>query len=288
MTKSKNILITGASTGIGFEMAKAFAGAGYQVYGSVRKQADAAKLREEVGENFHPLIFDVTNHLAIDEAAKKLTEKIGEEGLGGLINNAGVAIGGPFMDLDIEEFKHQFDVNVIGLIKVTQAFLPLLGARKNHNSEPGRIIQISSMAGKMSMPFMTPYSGSKHAVEGVSHGLRRELQLYGIDVVIIGLGHTKTPIWNKGAGEEREEKFKNSAFYKPLKIFQGVFVLGAIKAAWPAEVPAEKILHIFENVKPKTRYAMVPQKFKNWTLPRLLSDRKIDKMVKKALKLNKL
>ncbi len=285
MNKSKNILITGASTGIGYDLAKIFIEAGYIVFGSVRKQSDAARLREELGANIHPLVFDVTNHKAVDEAAEKLNQKIGDEGLGGLINNAGIAVGGPFMDVDIEEFRYQFEVNVLGVIKVTQSFLPLLGARENHASAPGKILQISSIAGKIGMPFLSPYVGSKHALEGISQSLRRELQLYDIDVIVIGPGPIKTPIWNKGAGEDQDAKFEKSSFYKSLKIFQSVFVAQSIKHAWTSEKAAKIILGVFEKSSPKTRYGLIPQRFRNWVLPRLLPERTLDKFVKKSLKL---
>lgn len=287
MNKSKNILITGASTGIGYDLAKVFVDNGYTVFGSVRNQSDAARLREELGSNIQPLVFDVTNHKAVDEVAEKLNEKIGEDGLGGLINNAGIAVGGPFMDLDIEEFRYQFEVNVFGLIKVTQAFLPLLGARDSHGSFPGKILQISSIAGKIGMPFLSPYAGSKHAVEGLSQSLRRELQLYGIDVIVIGPGAIKTPIWNKGAGETQDMKFENSPFYESMKIFQNKFVAKAIRNAWTSEKAAKIILDVFEKSSPKTRYGLIPQRFKNWILPKLLPDRTLDKFVRKSLKLYK-
>ncbi|MEP1095150.1 MAG: SDR family oxidoreductase [Cyclobacteriaceae bacterium] len=287
MNKSKNILITGASTGIGYDLAKVFVGAGYTVFGSVRNQSDAARLREELGANFQALVFDVTNHKAVDEVAEKLSEKIGSEGLGGLINNAGIAVGGPFMDVDIEEFRYQFEVNVIGLVKVTQAFLPLLGARDVHGSLPGQIIQISSIAGKVAMPFLSPYVGSKHAVEGISQSLRRELQLYGIDVMVVGPGAIKTPIWNKGTSEAESEKYGNSAFSKSLEIFQRQFVGRAIKNAWTAEKLAKKIFNAFEKSKPKTRYSFVPQWFQNSFMPQLLPARTLDKLVRKNLKLYK-
>ena len=287
MNKSKNILITGASTGIGYDLAKVFVEAGYTVFGSVRNQSDAARLREELGSTIQPLVFDVTNHKAVDEVAEKLNEKIGEEGLGGLINNAGIAIGGPFMDLDIEEFRYQFEVNVLGLVKVTQAFLPLLGARDSHGVQPGKILQISSIAGKIGMPFLAPYAGSKHAVEGISQSLRRELQLYGIDVIVIGPGPIKTPIWNKGAGEVQDAKFENSPFYKSLKIFQNKFVVAAVKRAWTSEKAATIMLRVFEKSRSRTRYGLIPQRLKNWILPRLLPDRTLDKFVKKSLKLYK-
>ena len=137
MNKSKNILITGASTGIGYDLCKTFIQARYSVYGSVRKQKDADRLLNDFGDNFHSLIFDVTDHPAIDRAADELAAELGKDGLGGLINNAGIAIGGPFAHIPIEDYRHQFEVNVIGLVKVSQAFLPLLGSRKGHQSTVG-------------------------------------------------------------------------------------------------------------------------------------------------------
>jgi len=105
MNKSKNILITGASTGIGYDLVKVFTECGYVVFGSVRKQADADRLSKDFGGQFHPLLFDVTDHSAIDQAASEVAKKVGDEGLGGLINNAGIAVAGPFVDLTIDEYR---------------------------------------------------------------------------------------------------------------------------------------------------------------------------------------
>ena len=287
MAKSKNILITGASTGIGYDLAKIFVANGYVVYGSVRKQKDANRLSSELGESFKPLIFDVTDYDAVDKAATDLTKEIGDVGLAGLINNAGIAVGGPFMDMSIDEFKYQFDVNVFGLIKVTQAFLPLLGAKENALFEPGKIIQISSVAGRHGMPFMAPYSGSKHALEGITESLRKELLLFGIDVILIEPGPIKTPIWNKGASELVEEKFKDSIFYPALIKFQSKFVARAVKNAWTSDRAAKIIFDAFESKRPKARYLIVPQKFQNWTMPRLMPTRTVDKFIGKAIGLLK-
>lgn len=287
MAKSKNILITGASTGIGYDLAKIFVANGYVVYGSVRKQKDADHLSAELGESFKPLIFDVTDYDAVDKAAVDLARDIGDVGLAGLINNAGIAVGGPFMDMSIDEFKYQFDVNVFGLIKVTQAFLPLLGAKENAPFESGKIVQISSVAGRHGMPFMAPYSGSKHALEGITESLRKELLLFGIDVILIEPGPIKTPIWNKGASELVEEKFKGSIFYPALIKFQTKFVAKAVKNAWTSDRAAQIIFDAFEAKKSKVRYLIVPQKFKNWTLPRLMPTRTVDKFIGKAIGLLK-
>ncbi|GAB4229414.1 MAG: SDR family oxidoreductase [Ekhidna sp.] len=287
MAKSKNILITGVSTGIGYDLAKIFIDHDYTVYGSVRKQEDAKRLSSAFGDKFKPLLFDVTDFAAVDKAAAELTKEIAEEGLGALVNNAGIAIGGPFIDIPIDDFRHQFEVNVFGLIKVTKAFLPLLGARENHTSEPGRILQISSVAGRQGMPFMSPYAGSKHAVEGITESMRKELQLYGIDVILIEPGPIKTPIWNKGATELVEEKFVDSAFYPALKKYQYKFIGKALKSAWTSEKAAKIIFEAFQSVRPKARYLLVPEKFKNWTIPRLMGTRRLDRFFGKALGLTK-
>lgn len=283
MAKSKNILITGVSTGIGYDLAKIFVEKGYTVFGSVRKQADADRLLAELGEAFHPLIFDVTDFTAVEKAAAWLKKEIGHEGLGALINNAGIAIGGPLMDLKVEDYRHQFEVNVFGLIKVTQAFLPLLGADENPPSDPGRIIQISSVAGRHGMPFMSPYSGSKHALEGITESLRKELLLFGIDVTLIEPGPIKTPIWEKGASQAEEEKFSKSIFYPALKKFQDVFVTKAVNGALTSEKAAKSIFEAFQAKRPKVRYVLMASKFKNWTLPRMMPTRVVDRFIGKAL-----
>ncbi|MFY0607193.1 MAG: SDR family oxidoreductase [Cyclobacteriaceae bacterium] len=280
---SQNVLITGVSTGIGFESAIAFANAGCRVYGTIRKPEDATALKDRLGDRFHSLILDVVDHQSIDQAAAELTKLIDREGLACLINNAGIATGGPLMHLPIEDLRYQFEVNVIGLVKVTQAFLPLLGARKDHPVPPGKIINISSVAGKIGMPFIGAYAGSKHAVEGISDSLRRELMLFGIDVIVVGPGAIKTPIWNKGLDVD----FADTDYAEPLKLFGGKIISGTVKNALDADSLAEDIYKIFQNPRPKTRYAFVPQKFKTWILPRILPVRVLDGFLGKALRLRK-
>ena len=286
MTKSKNILVTGASTGIGFDLVKVFLKNGYNVYGSVRRQEDADRLAKEFKSGFQPLLFDVTDHQAIEAAAQLLETKISKEGLGGLINNAGIAVAGPFMDLDVEAFRRQFEVNVFGLIKVTQAFLPLLGAREGHNSLPGKIVQISSVSGRMGMPFVSPYVGSKHAVEGITECLRKELMLYGIDVVLIEPGPIKTPIWGKSMDPMLDE-FQNSVYYPIMKRSQKKFMEPSIKRALTSDKAAQIIFTEFEKRRSKARKVIIAQKLKNWTLPNLLPARWLDKVLGKALGLVK-
>jgi len=280
--KSKNILITGASTGIGYGLAKVFLHNGYKVFGSLRKQADAVRLAKDFGSDFKPLLFDITDHEAIDAAAGVLEGEIGSEGLGGLINNAGIAVAGPFIDLDVEAFRHQFDVNVFGLIKVTQAFLPLLGTRKNHRTMPGKIIQMSSVSGRMGMPFVSPYAGSKHALEGITECIRKELLLFGIDVVLIEPGPVKTPIWGKSM-DPLEGKFKDSVYHQLMKNARRRFMAPAVERALPVDKAAQIIFNEFEKKRPHARKVIIAQKFRNWTLPKLLPTRLLDKILGKAL-----
>lgn len=276
----KHVLVTGASTGIGFAAAQAFIAKGYHVYGSVRKQADADKLQQELGKQFSPLLFDVTDGPAITAAAKKVEAEIGKEGLACLVNNAGVAVSGPMQLVPIDEMRFQFEVNLFGLLAVTQAFLPLLGAKENPGHAPGRIIMISSVGGKIAAPFLGPYVASKHALEGLSHSLRRELQIYGIDVIIVGPGAVKTPIWDKPSANELGI-YEGSIYAPAMLRFQKAFVTGGQKGL-PASFLGERLVHIFEKRKPKTRYVFVPHRFSDWVVPKLLPDRVIDRFIGKA------
>ncbi|MCF6360053.1 MAG: SDR family oxidoreductase [Cyclobacteriaceae bacterium] len=275
------IIITGVSTGIGFELAKQFAQKGYQVLGSVRKLEDAGLLMDQYPDNFLPLVFDVTDHKAIDTAVDEVKQLLKGESLVGLINNAGIAVTGTVYDLEMEEYKHQFDVNFFGLIKVTQAFLPLLGAEVGFNGKPGRILNISSAAGQIGFPFMSPYCSSKHAVEGFSESLRRELMHLGIKVIIIGPTAIKTPIWEKG-DVELPEQVKNGAFGKQAGNFLKLFSKSGEKGM-PANTFAKKVVGIFEKSKPKSRYSISANAFEEWLLPRYLPSEAVDKSIAKIL-----
>ena len=189
----KSVVVTGVSTGIGHAAAKVLAQKGFHVFGSVRKEADAERLKKELGDRFTPLIFDVTDEAAIRRAAEEVRAALKGETLAGLVNNAGIAVSGPLIEVDPDDFRKQMDVNVTGPFLVTQAFAPLLGTDKSLKGEPGRIVNISSVGGIRAMPFIGPYAASKFAIEGFSEALRRELMLFGIRVVVIGPGPVKTP-----------------------------------------------------------------------------------------------
>lgn len=268
---SKNILITGVSTGIGYGAARQFIQRGYTVFGSVRTQTDAERLQAELGDRFVPLLFDVTDAEAVQASARFVTERLAGSGLGGLINNAGIALGGPLQYQPLQTIRQQFDVNVFGLLQVTQAFLPLLGAQAHHPVRPGRILNISSVNGQIAIPFMGAYVGTKHALEGLSHSLRREVAPFGIRVIIVGPGAVKTPIWGKGTDIS---PYQHTPYFPAMQQFMKR-VAAAEANGLSIETIGEQIVAIYETDQPRIRYALVPNKLLNWTM-RLLPHRTLD------------
>ena len=195
------VVVTGVSTGIGWASAKLLLDKGFGVFGSVRKDADAQRLKSEFGANFTPLMFDITDEAAVLSAARDVRAAINGETLAGLVNNAGIAVAGPVLEISVEQFRRQMEVNVVGPVIATQAFGPLLGSDASLKGPKGRIVMISSVAGRNGNPLTPAYAASKHALEGLSESLRRELMLFGIDVIIVAPGPVKTPIWSKGDEE---------------------------------------------------------------------------------------
>ena len=277
----KSVVITGASTGIGWAAAKLLLQKGFRVFGSVRKQADADRLRIEFGANFTPLIFDVTDEPAVLAAAREVRAALSGEKLAGLVNNAGIAVTGPVLELSADEFRRQMDVNVIGPIIATQAFGPLLGADPSLKGPPGRIVMISSVAGKNGNPLTPAYSASKHAIEGLSESLRRELMLFGIDVIIIAPGPVRTPIWSKGQEAVDVTRYQNSPYLPALqKVSAYMQHLDAI--GLPPETIAARIHDALTLPNPKVRYHIAPDRMR-YVLAAVLPKRTMDKIIAKRL-----
>ena len=206
------------------------------------------------------------------------------EVLSGLVNNAGVAMGGPVSLIDTDIFRKQFEVNFFGLIEVTKTFLPMLGAVKNSTVQ-GKIINISSVAGRSANPFVAPYSASKFALEGFSDALRRELLLYGVDVILVEPGPIKTAIWDKVPDRENNE-FTGTDYEPALRKFYKFFIeMG--KKGLDADIIGNKVKDIIQNSSPKTRYVITPNRLAHFTLPNLLPDRMFDKLIGKNLGLLK-
>lgn len=276
----KAVLITGVSSGIGYETAKLLLAHGYEVFGSVRAQADAARVQTELGAHLTPLLFDVTDHGAMATAVSQLQAALGDNGLYALVNNAGISTPGPLMYMPLDAFRQQFEVNLFGLLDLTQQCLPLLGARENAPYLPGRIINISSVSGKIVYPFMGAYAASKHALEAVSDALRRELMLFGVDVVLIEPGTVQTPIVGKFA--EQVRAYMDTAYGRLLRPLQAS-VAEREASALPVSVVSQTILKALEATTPKTRYALPRKRLTGWWLPRWLPDRWFDKIVARQL-----
>ena len=231
------------------------------------------------------MIFDVTDLKAISESVEKVSIDLKpNECVSGLVNNAGIALGGPVTLIDIEIFRKQFEVNFFGLISVTKAFLPLLGANKESNNQ-GKIINISSVSGKRSYPFIAPYTASKFAVEAFSDSLRRELMIYGVDVILIEPGPIKTAIWDKTPDPENNE-FLSSDYESSLGRFYKIFIKMGKKGLDP-DIIGNRVKSILQDPRPKIRHVITPNRLLNYTLPGILPSRMFDKLVGKGLGLIK-
>jgi NAD(P)-dependent dehydrogenase (short-subunit alcohol dehydrogenase family) len=207
-TPSKAVLVTGASTGIGEACALHLDALGFKVYAGVRREADAEALRKKASPHLSSVSLDVTDPEGISQAAAQIGAEMGANGLYGLVNNAGIAVAAPVEFLPIEDLRRQLEVNVIGQVAVIQAFLPLLRVAK------GRIINISSVSGRIASPFLSPYSCSKFALESISDSLRVELRPWGIAVIVVEPGSIVTPIWEKSlsAAKTLIQKLPPAAF----------------------------------------------------------------------------
>lgn len=268
------VVITGASTGIGRTSALHLDTLGFRVFAGVRKAADGEALRRDASDRLTPLSIDVTDAASIEAAAKEVAGALGGEGLAGLVNNAGIVVSGPLEFVPMDEWRQQMEVNFFGLVAVTQAFLPLVRKAK------GRIVNVSSIGGKVSTPFLSPYAASKHAVEGLSDSLRRELRSLGIFVSLIEPGAVATPIWEKGNAAAKERRAQLSEEANALygaamgKLQEAV---GKVeKGAIPPEEVAKAIAHALTADRPKTRYLVgIEAKVQN-ALSILLPDRMMD------------
>ncbi|WP_297516193.1 SDR family NAD(P)-dependent oxidoreductase [uncultured Caulobacter sp.] len=280
MARAKSVVITGVSTGIGWGAVKVLVGKGFHVFGSVRKQADADRLKAEFGDAFTPLIFDVTDAPAVAAAAKQVEAALSGATLAGLVNNAGIAVAGPLLYLPLDEWKTQLDVNLTGVVIATQAFAPLLGAGGPRVPNPGRIVNISSVGGRNANPFMGPYCTTKFGLEGLSESLRRELLPFGVDVVVVAPGAVATPIWDK-ADETDTARYANTAYAPALERLRQ-YMLSVGKSGLPPERIGEAIATALTAPKPKTRYVVSPSPLQV-LMTEVLPKRNLDRVIGKRL-----
>ncbi len=280
----KSVVVTGSSTGIGWGIAKVLIEKGFRMLGSVRKAADGERLKTEFGANFVPVLFDVTDEGAVARGAEQVAAALGGATLAGLVNNAGIAVAGPLLYLKLDEFKQQIAVNLTGQLIVTQAFAPLLGADRSRQGAPGRIVMISSVGGKNANPFLGPYSASKFGLEGLSEALRRELMLFGIDVIVVAPGAVATPIWDK-ADQVDANIYANTPYFKSLTLVKDYMVKNG-KKGLPPERLGEAVWIALTTPKPKVRYTVTPGPFQNF-LMNALPKRMVDKLIAGQLGLKK-
>lgn len=282
MTPDKRaVVVTGASTGIGLACVEMLIEKGFFVFGSLRSDADAERLKARFGDAFTPLLFDVVDSEAIATGAQIVEDALAGTTLAGLVNNAGVAFPGPLLHLPIDDFRRQLEINLIGQLRVTQAFAPLLGARVPQSGPPGRIINMSSVAGTRATPFLGAYAASKFGLEGLSDALRRELIIYGIEVIVIQPGMIATPIWDK-ADEADFGRFDATVYGPAARKVQKYAVEGGRAAPGPERV-AEAVLRALTAKRPPARIPVVTSSILGNTLPRLLPTRVLDWLIARRL-----
>ncbi len=279
--ESGAVVVTGASTGIGRATALLLDQNGYRVFAGVRKEADAKSLAEAGSDNLTPITIDVTKERSIKSAKDKVQRAVGKDGLVGLVNNAGVGDGGPVETMDLDVLRNVLEVNLVGQVAVTQAFLPMI------RKVPGTIVFIASIGGRIASPFMSPYNTSKFAVEALGESLRQELAPWAIDVVVVEPGSIDTPIWSKGAETIDDQKGSMSPtekrlYRKQLDRMEEVLTETASRGISPEKVA--KVIHTaISSENPKHRYlvgrdAKIAARLKG-TLPdrtfKMLIDRQI-------------
>ena len=272
---SNTVLITGASTGIGAACAIRLAAAGMHVYAGVREDAAGAALRAHNAALITPLHIDVTDADSIAAAVATLDAQLGDAGLNGLINNAGIAIGGPLEVLPMNEIRRQFDVNVFGALAVTQAFLPQLRRAR------GRIVNMGSIAGRIALPFLGPYCMSKSALRAMTHALRLEVDAWGIDVALVEPGAIATPIWKKSnaAADVMQATLQNDTLAHYSRHLEGIrrVIAKAEEQAISADAVARAVEHALTAAHPKTEYLVGNDARMraaiNAVLPQFLQDR---------------
>ena len=247
----RGVVVSGASTGIGEAVALHLDGLGFTVFAGVRKTSDGENLRSRASERLTPIYLDVTDADGIAESVAVVRQVMGENGLAGLVNNAGIAVASPLEFLPIPELRRQLEVNVIGQLAVTQAYLPLL------RQGEGRIVFISSISARVAAPFLGPYACSKFALEALADSLRRELLSWDLHVAIIQPGRIATPIWEKSltAADELAARLDPAAqdYYGSAMAFTRQRIAQR-RGGTPVERVAEVTAHALTSPRPKIRY----------------------------------
>jgi NAD(P)-dependent dehydrogenase (short-subunit alcohol dehydrogenase family) len=269
--QSSAVVVTGASGGIGFATSRALVARGFRVFGSHLPSEDAGPLQ---AAGVTPFALDVTALDGVRAARDAVLAALGTAPLAGLVNNAGIAEGGPVELVDLEAVRANLEVNILGPFAVTQAFLPRLRADR------GRVVNISSISGRLAMPFLAPYCASKFALEAFSDCLRRELLPFGVDVIVIQPAMARTPIWDR---VEREDlsRYAGTPYERVAPVLYRRLLKGRTKGLDPAQVAAA-VVRALTEAHPPTRIPVLRTRTR-YLLAGLLPDRVIDRMVAKKL-----
>jgi NAD(P)-dependent dehydrogenase (short-subunit alcohol dehydrogenase family) len=273
------VVITGASSGIGEACALHLDAAGWSVFAGVRREEDADRLRSQASARLSTILLDVTDGATIRRAAEDVSRATGARGLAGLVNNAGIVAPGPLEFVDLGDLRRQFEVNVIGQIAVTQAFLGALREAR------GRVVNIGSIIGRVALPFAGPYNASKFAMEGLTDTLRQELHPWGIEVSIIEPGIVATRIWIKtdSAAEALEGALpaEARALYGDAATAMRAAMSRLAARAIPAKRVARAVEHALTAKRPKTRYVVGGDARLQAFLKRIATDRALDGMIRR-------
>jgi NAD(P)-dependent dehydrogenase (short-subunit alcohol dehydrogenase family) len=273
----KSVIITGASTGIGRACALLLDRKGFRVFAGVRKDADGAALKRAASGTLTPVFIDVTDKASIAAVAKQVADAVGETGLAGLVNNAGTTLPCPVEYLAIDDFRRQLEVNLVGPLAVTQAVLPLL----LHGG--GRVVNVTSGAGKAGVPLMAPYVAAKHGLEGLSDVLRLEFGPLGIHVAVIEPGFVATAMRGK-LEHDTDEVIRmlpdegRARYGARLSALAESISTHAAQGSDP-NVVAQAVLHALTSHRPRTRYPVGAGAKRTLLLRRVLPDRQFDRVI---------
>jgi NAD(P)-dependent dehydrogenase (short-subunit alcohol dehydrogenase family) len=254
---------------------------GWRVFATVRREEDGEELRARASDRLLPLLLDVTDAAQISVAVERISAEVEGVGLHGLVNNAGIAVMAPLETLALDDLRHQLEVNLIAQVAVTQAVLPLIRTAR------GRIVFISSIGGRMAMPFGAPYHASKFGIEAVTDCLRQELRPWGIGVTAIEPGSIATPIWERGeqradAAAERAPAAQQALYGKAIENFRGA-VRRTAERGIPPEKVADAVSHALSASRLRTRYVVGTDARGQALLKRLAPDRLMDWVVARAM-----
>lgn len=269
------VLVSGASTGIGRACVLELAGRGVRVFAGIRRSEDGDDLRAAGGDHVVPVLLDVTDAAAIAAAVEEIAAANGGRALSGLVNNAGIVVAGPLEFLPLDAWRRSFEANVVGLLALTQACLPLL------RSGGGRIVNMSSISGRFASPLLGPYAASKFAVEALSDALRRELAPWGIPVALIQPGAVATPIWAKSSAAAQALleglPAEAHAYYgADIERSKG-HALRAARTGIPAAAVALVVHEALTAARPRTRYLVGRDARIGAFMARWLPDRVLDR-----------